>query len=53
VAGVTASRPRVLNSVGVVVAVRGVVRQWQGRPHRVDSDGDGAAAGRASWFDHA
>jgi hypothetical protein len=47
VAGVAASRPRVLNSVGVVVAVRGVARQWQGRPHGVDSDGDGAAAGLA------
>jgi hypothetical protein len=51
VAGVAASRPRVLNSVGVVVAVRGVARQWQGRPHGVDSDGDGAAADLASWFD--
>jgi hypothetical protein len=50
---VTASRPRVFNSVGVVAAVPGVARQWQGRPHGVDSDGDGAAAGLASRFDPA
>jgi hypothetical protein len=51
VAGVTASRPRMLNSVGVVVAVRGVAQQWQGWLNEVDSDGNGAAAGLASWFD--
>jgi hypothetical protein len=28
------------NSVGDVVTVPGVVLQWQGWPHRVDSDGD-------------
>jgi hypothetical protein len=50
VAGVTASRPRVLNSVG---AVHDVARQWQGRPHGVDSDGDGVAAGLTSRFDPA
>jgi hypothetical protein len=33
------SRPRVLNSVGVVVAVRGVAQQGRGWPHRIDSDG--------------
>jgi hypothetical protein len=48
VAGVTVSRPRVLNSIGIVAAVNGVARQWQGRPHGVNSDGDGAAAGLAS-----
>jgi hypothetical protein len=53
VAGVTASRPYVLNSVGVVVAVRSVARRWQGWPYGADSDGDGAAAGLASWFDPA
>jgi hypothetical protein len=53
VVGVTASRAHVLNSVGVVVAVRGVARQWQVWPHGVDSDRDGAAAGLASWFDPA
>jgi hypothetical protein len=36
--------PRVLNSVGVVVAVRGVAQQGRGWPHRVDSEGDGAPA---------
>jgi hypothetical protein len=50
---VAASRPRVLNSVGVVVAVHGVVQQGQGWPHRADSDEDGAPAGLASWFDPA
>jgi hypothetical protein len=50
---VAASRPRVLNSVGVVVAVHGVAQQGQGWPHRADSYGDGALAGLASWFDPA
>jgi hypothetical protein len=50
---VAASRPRVLNSIGVVVAVHGVAQQGQGWPHRADSDGDGAPAGLASWFDPA
>jgi hypothetical protein len=53
VAKVMASRPRVLNSVGVVVAVRGVARRWQGWPYGADGDGDGAAAGLASLFDPA
>jgi hypothetical protein len=53
VAGVAASRPRVLNSVGVVVAVRGVALQGRGRPDRTDSDGDGAPAGLTSRFDPA
>jgi hypothetical protein len=47
---VAASRPRVLNGVGVVVAVHGVAQQGQGRSHRADSDGDGAPAGLTSWF---
>jgi hypothetical protein len=46
-----ASHPRVLNSVGVVVAVRGVAQQGQGWPYRTDSDGDGAPAGQTSRFD--
>jgi hypothetical protein len=50
---VAASRPRVLNSVGVVVAVHGVAQQGQGWPHRADSDGGGAPAVLASWFDPA
>jgi hypothetical protein len=50
---VVASRPRVLNSVGVVVAVCGVAQQGRGWPHRIDSDGDGAPAGLTSWFDPA
>jgi hypothetical protein len=50
---VAASRPRVLNSVGVVVAVRGVAQQGRGWPHRIDSDGDGAPAGLTSRFDPA
>jgi hypothetical protein len=50
---VAASCPRVLNSVGAVVAVRGVAQQGWGWPHRIDSDGDGAPAGLASWFDLA
>jgi hypothetical protein len=53
VAGVTVSCPRVLSSIGVVLAVRGVVRRWQGWPYGADSDGDGAVAGLASWFDPA
>jgi hypothetical protein len=47
------SRPHVLNSAGVVVAVPGVVLQGRGWPHRTDSDGDGAPAGLTSWFDPA
>jgi hypothetical protein len=47
------SRPRVLNSAGVVVAVPGVALQGRGLPHRTDSDGDGAPAGLTSWFDPA
>jgi hypothetical protein len=47
------SRPRVLNSVGVVVAVRGVAQQGRGWPHRIDSDGDGTPAGMTSRFDPA
>jgi hypothetical protein len=53
VAGVEASRPRMLNSVEAVVAVCGVAQQGRGWPHRVDSDGDGAPAGLTSWFDPA
>jgi hypothetical protein len=45
---VAASRPRVLNNVGVVVAVRGVALQGRGWPHRTDSDGDGTPAGMTS-----
>jgi hypothetical protein len=48
-----ASRPRTLNSVGVVVAVRDVAQQGRGWPHRTDSDRDGAPAGLTSWFDPA
>jgi hypothetical protein len=48
-----ASRPRMLNSVGVVVAVLGVAQQGRGWPHRIDSDGDGAHAGLTSQFDPA
>jgi hypothetical protein len=40
-AGVAASRPRVPNSAGVVVAVLGVVLQARGRPHGTNSGGDG------------
>jgi hypothetical protein len=47
------SRPRVPNSVGVVVAVHGVVLQGRGWPHRTDSDGDGTPAGLTSRFDPA
>jgi hypothetical protein len=50
---VAASRPRVLNSVGVVVAVHGVAQQGQRWPHRADSNGDGALAGLTSRFDSA
>jgi hypothetical protein len=50
---VAASRPRVLNSVGVFVAVRGVAQQGRGWPHSTDSDGDGAPAGLTSRFDPA
>jgi hypothetical protein len=50
---VAASRPRVLNSVGAVVAVHGVAQQGRGWPHRIDSDGDGAPAGLTSRFDSA
>jgi hypothetical protein len=53
VAGVAASRPRVLNSVRAVVAVRGVAQQGRGWPHRINSDGDGAPAGLTSRFDPA
>jgi hypothetical protein len=53
VAGVAASRPLVLNSAGVVVAVPDVALQGQGWPHRTDSDGDGAPAGLTSRFDPA
>jgi hypothetical protein len=48
-----ASRPRMLNSAGVVVAVPGVALQGRGWPHRTDNDGDGAPAGLTSWFDLA
>jgi hypothetical protein len=41
VAGVAASRPRVPDSAGVVVAVPSMVLQAQGRPHRTNSGGDG------------
>jgi hypothetical protein len=51
VAGVAASRPRVLNSAGVVVAVPGVVLQGRGWPRRTYSDGDGAPASLTSRFD--
>jgi hypothetical protein len=50
---VAASRPRVLNSVGAVVAVHGVAQQGRGWPHRIDSDGEGVPAGLASRFDPA
>jgi hypothetical protein len=51
VAGVAASRPRVPNSAGVVVAVPGVALQGRGWPHRTDSDGDGAPASLMSRLD--
>jgi hypothetical protein len=41
VAGVAASRPRVPNSAGVVVAVPGVALQARGQPHRTNNGGDG------------
>jgi hypothetical protein len=47
------SRPGVLNSAGVVVAVSGVALQGWGWPHRTDNDGDGAPAGLTSRFDPA
>jgi hypothetical protein len=50
---VAAPRPRVLNSVGVVVAVHGVAQQGQGWPHKADSDGDGAPTVLTSRFDPA
>jgi hypothetical protein len=50
---VVASRPRVFNGVGVVVAVRGVAQQGRGWPHKIDSDEDGAPAGLTSRFDLA
>jgi hypothetical protein len=53
VAGVAVSRPCVLNSVEVVVAVRGVALQGRGRPRRTDSGGDGAPAVLTSRFDPA
>jgi hypothetical protein len=40
VAVVTTSCPRVLQQRRDVVTVPGVVQQWWGWPHRVDSDGD-------------
>jgi hypothetical protein len=51
VAGVAASRPRVLNNIGVVAAVHGVALQGWGWPHRTDSDGDGTPAGLTSRSD--
>jgi hypothetical protein len=48
---VAASRPRVLNSAGVVVVVPGVALQRRGWSRRTDSDGDGAPAGLTSRFD--
>jgi hypothetical protein len=45
VAVVAASRPRVLNSVGVVAVVHDVALQGRGWLHRTDNDGDGAPAG--------
>jgi hypothetical protein len=53
VTGVAVSHPRVLNSVGVVVAVHGMALQGWGWPHRTDSDGDGAPADLTSRFDPA
>jgi hypothetical protein len=53
IAGVATSRPRVLNSVGAVVAVRGVAQQGRGWPHRIDSGGYGAPVGLTSRFDPA
>jgi hypothetical protein len=46
-----ASRPRVLNSIGAVVAVRAVVPQGRGWPHWIDNDGNGTPAGLTSRFD--
>jgi hypothetical protein len=53
VEGVAASRPRMPNGAGVVVAVPDVALQGRGWPHRTDSDGDGAPAGLTSRFDPA
>jgi hypothetical protein len=50
---VAASRPRILNNVGVVAAVHGVALQGRGWPHKTDSDRDGAPAGLTSRFDPA
>jgi hypothetical protein len=52
-AGMAASRPRVLNSVGVVAAVPGVVLRGRGRLHRSNSGGDGAPASLTSGLDPA
>jgi hypothetical protein len=52
-AGVAASRPRVPNSVRVVIVVHGVTLQGRGWLHRTDSGGDGAPAGLTSRFDPA
>jgi hypothetical protein len=46
-----ASRPRVLNSARVVVAVPDVALQGRGWTRRTDSDGDGAPTGLTSRFD--
>jgi hypothetical protein len=48
---VAASRPRVPNSIRVVVAVLGVALQGRGWPRMINSDGDGAPAGLTSRFD--
>jgi hypothetical protein len=44
---------RVLNSVRVVVAVRGVAQQGRGWPHSTDNGGDCVPAGLTSRFDPA
>jgi hypothetical protein len=48
-----ASRPRVPNIVGVVVAVRGMALQGRGWLYRTDNDGDGAPAVLTSRFEPA
>ncbi len=48
-----ASRPSVLNSVGDVAAVRGVVQQGRGWPHRLTATGMTAPAGLTSRLDPA
>jgi hypothetical protein len=53
VAGVAASHPRVLNSVGVVAAVHGMMLQGRGWAHRTDSDRDGTSTGLTSRSDPA